>query len=150
MPPIGCTLDGDGRAANTSPHFGTVVPCTLLFPSLVMIARTPPRPQPIPFADPNRAAAGARPSVCWSPTSPPASIAATAAPTPAPQPHAAAPVGRGTPLRVARARYDGPGALSVRSSATGRLYRFTQPGAIETIDAADTTLMRRIDGITLL
>ena len=52
--------------------------------------------------------------------------------------------------RVAQARYDGAHALSVRSSATGRLYRFTHPGAVETIDAADIALMRRIDSVTVL
>jgi hypothetical protein len=52
--------------------------------------------------------------------------------------------------REALARYDGPRSLCVRSSATGRLYRFDQTGATEVIDAADMALMRRIADITLL
>lgn len=53
-------------------------------------------------------------------------------------------------LRQALARYDGPHSLSVRSSATGRHYRFPQQGATQVIDAADIALMRRIEDITLL
>jgi hypothetical protein len=53
-------------------------------------------------------------------------------------------------LRQALARYDGPHSLSVRSSATGRHYRFPEQGATQVIDAADIALMRRIEDITLL
>ena len=57
----------------------------------------------------------------------------------------------GTPvLRQALARYDGPHSLSVRSSATGRHYRFPEQGTTQVIDAADIALMRRIEDITLL
>lgn len=53
-------------------------------------------------------------------------------------------------LRQALARYDGPHSLSVRSSATGRHYRFPEQGVTQVIDAADIALMRRIEDITLL
>ncbi|HIV71887.1 MAG TPA: hypothetical protein H9903_13210 [Candidatus Aquabacterium excrementipullorum] len=53
-------------------------------------------------------------------------------------------------LRQALARYDGPHSLSVRSSATGRHYRFPEQGCTQVIDAADIALMRRIEDITLL
>lgn len=55
-----------------------------------------------------------------------------------------------TTPRRATARYDGPHSLSVRSSATGRHYRFPQQGAIQVIDAADISLMRRIEDVTIL
>lgn len=80
-----------------------------------------------------------------------------AAPTPlsaaAASPTRTASAGRtpATPvLRQALARYDGPHSLSVRSSATGRHYRFPEQGATQVIDAADIALMRRIEDITLL
>lgn len=57
---------------------------------------------------------------------------------------------RDAPSRQALARYDGPHALSIRSSATGRLYRFERAGQVLDIHADDVTLMRRIDDITIL
>jgi len=115
-----------------------------------MIARTLPRPQPIPFADRLRGTLPATPAVRWTPPPPPAVVVRPLnEPRPAPRPlHT--PVDAELPARQARARYDGAHALSVRSSATGRLYRFTHPGAIESIDAADIALMRRIDSVTVL
>jgi hypothetical protein len=88
-------------------------------------------------AQPAPAASASRPTHC--PTSLPSSAAR----------NAAKPL-RSPTVRHALARYDGPRSLCVRSSATGRLYRFDQPGATEVIDAADMALMRRITDITLL
>lgn len=124
-----------------------------------MIARTLPRPQPIPFADRLSGTLPATSAVRWTPPPPLASAPHTPTPpmrppvpTPVrPAPAAAERLPSTEPLaRVAQARYDGAHALSVRSSATGRLYRFTHPGAVEMIDAADIALMRRIDSVTVL
>jgi hypothetical protein len=53
-------------------------------------------------------------------------------------------------MRTASARYDGAHALNVRSCTTGQVYRFTHPGAVVTIDAADISLMKRIEQVTVL
>ena len=120
-----------------------------------MIARQHPRLQPIPFANPARpqvAATASEPEPqAWakalqqltqastrdpSGDKPKADIAPSAEPRPA--------------NRQARARYDGPHALSIRSATSGRHYRFEHPGAEQVIDAIDITMLRRIDGITIL
>ncbi len=140
-----------------------------------MISRSPYRSSPIPFTDPLHEPQH-QPSraVRWSPP-PPQTAAGGLAPAPlwAPRNSAAlhsandarrlSPVGRPSPAvavkapaervaatRLAQARYDGPQSVSVRSSATGRYYRFEHPGHVLTIDADDVMLMRRIQDITLL
>ena len=115
-----------------------------------MIARTLPRPQPIPFADRLRGTLPATPAVRWTPPPPPAVAVRTPTEPRLPARPLPGPMVSELPARQAQARYDGAHALSVRSSATGRLYRFTHPGAIESIDAADIALMRRIDSVTVL
>lgn len=138
-----------------------------------MIARSSSRCQPIPFADPLHEPRGlSSRAVRWSPPPPMSPLVARQAPmaswmakpsegmhsandarhTPSRPAAQAVPVRQpGTPvLRQATARYDGPHSLSVRSSATGRHYRFPQQGATQVIDAADIALMRRIEDITLL
>lgn len=156
---MGCTLEGDGA---TAPGFAHSATLCMFHRGRAMIVRLPSRSQPIPFDDPlHRAlATPARAAVRWSqvPVEAPA----------LPQPHtihqghaslmpmrslARAQVGAHIShgqARQATVRYDGTQSLSVRSSATGRHYRFAHPGAIEVIDAADLTLMRRIEDITVL
>lgn len=134
-----------------------------------MIDRSPFRSRPIPFVDPLQAPQDL-PSraVRWSPPSP---LMAAGNLTPAPlwgprnstALHSAndarrlsavlsepKPAGRAPAPRQAIARYDGPQSVSVRSSATGRHYRFEHAGHIQAIDADDVMLMRRIQDITLL
>ena len=140
-----------------------------------MISRSFHRSGPIPFADPLHEPQD-QPSraVRWSPPSPqmgvsgltpatlrlPRSSAAlhsandarrlSAVVRPAVQAVVKAPAERKAANRLAQARYDGPQSVSVRSSATGRYYRFEHPGHVLTIDADDVMLMRRIQDITLL
>ncbi len=60
---------------------------------------------------------------------------------------ARAPSGRkpdARPLTEITARYTGQGSLSVRSSVTGRHYRFQGHGDCVTIDKSDVVLLRRI------
>ncbi len=134
-----------------------------------MIARSPFRSRPIPFTDPLQEPQD-QPSraVRWSPPSP---LTASGSLAPmwaagaktsshsandawrvsAVRPHAAkAPAQRTPAARQAIARYDGIQSLCVRSSATGRQYRFEHTGHTQPIDADDVTLMRRIQDITLL
>ena len=110
------------------------------------------RTRPIPFVDPLRSAAiSATPSVLamagesFLPESPALvrSRSATAV-------RAAARAGATRHTRMAMARYDGDHALNVRSCTTGQVYRFAHPGAVVTIDAADISLMKRIDLVTVL
>ena len=145
-----------------------------------MITRSSSRCRPIPFTDPLHEPPGLSRAVRWSPPPPPAGLvtprpAATSwisrplaglhsANDPAPRtpdsladkaPSANARLSAVRPastpvLRQALARYDGPHSLSVRSSATGRHYRFAETGVTQVIDAADIALMRRIEDITLL
>lgn len=110
------------------------------------------RTRPIPFVDPLRSAAMA--SAC------PADRVVdaprlNAAPMPvrsrsATAVRAAARADGTRHTRLALARYDGDNALNVRSCATGQVYRFTHPGSVVTIDAADISLMKRIDQVTVL
>ena len=55
-----------------------------------------------------------------------------------------------SPMKTARARYDGPHALSIRSATSGRHYRFEHRGAEQAIDTLDIALLRKIEGITIL
>lgn len=123
-----------------------------------MINRSPNTPRPIAFADPLHEPVGpASRAVRWTPLPPsPPSTAhmpisqGRASLMPMRAMARAQPATEASQPRQAQARYDGPNSLSVRSSATGRHYRFTHPGAVEVIDAADMALMRRIEAITLL
>lgn len=120
-----------------------------------MIARQHPRLQPIPFANPMRPQAAvnaAEPEPhAWVKALQQLSLASTSGPSTA-QPKAETPAtAEPRPVhRQARARYDGPHALSIRSATSGRHYRFEHPGAEQVIDAIDITMLRRIDGITIL
>ncbi len=95
-----------------------------------MIARTPNRPQPIPFGHPS------------------------AAGMPPPRPKVA-PARRGlgspqTPSGTRCAKFLGQGTLSVQSSLTGRLYRFQGYGHSLAIDARDALMLGRIPDLMLL
>jgi hypothetical protein len=111
------------------------------------------RTRPIPFVDPLRSAAMVAPHAVvamsgedFLTTHVPAPMRARGATA-----VRAAARGDGTRhTRMAMARYDGDNALNVRSCTTGQVYRFTHPGAVVTIDAADISLMKRIDLVTVL
>ncbi len=99
-----------------------------------MIARTQPRPQPIPFGAPS---VSCRPSArSTMPPMAPTVRRALSSPTPAT-------VG-------ASARFLGQGSLSVQSSLTGRLYRFQGHGHSLTIDSRDALMLGRIPDLMLL
>lgn len=132
-----------------------------------MIARSLSRSQPIPFTDPlhERRDAPSR-AVRWSPPPPPMSPGSLmAAPAWVSSRHSSAPhsaheafrpraamppAPRTSAARQVQARYEGSQPMSVRSSATGRLYRFEQAGQVLSVEADDIALMRRIHDITLL
>lgn len=125
-------------------------------PGLSRAVRWSPPPPPCGLVTPRPAAtswmsrplAGLHSANDSTPRSPSAPTADKASPTGARLVAVRTP---GTPvLRQALARYDGPHSLSVRSSATGRHYRFPEQGCTQVIDAADIALMRRIEDITLL
>lgn len=138
-----------------------------------MIARPLSRPRPIPFEAPTSKASATQP-VSWAnasgtavpkphtgtmawPLSPPQ--AAQARPAPA---HASAAHpwhGHAHPAHTAahtpgapaaepvKAKFLGQGALSVRSSVTGRHYRFQGHGDCQAIDARDLLMLRRIQDL---
>jgi hypothetical protein len=141
-----------------------------------MIARTLSKTQPIPFqsSSDNEASAAPRSAVplanpAWATASRPAPhapthhhAAAKPSSTPRRQTHAAGthePVrsttGHSAPLASARrpgelsAKYLGQGSLSVRSSVTGRHYRFEGHGATQTIDTRDQMMLRRINELLI-
>lgn len=133
-----------------------------------MIARTIAKTQPIPFAAPSgqpgtetilpRAAVPLATTPNWLNTTQPAGVTQVAPlmgrPSPASAHHtarqhsachhatpASAPTRRvGEPS----AKYLGRGNLSVRSSVTGRHYRFEGHGATLNIDSRDQLMLRRI------
>ena len=110
------------------------------------------RTRPIPFVDPLRSAAlvsaCAADRVAHEPRQP--VIQAPVRPRSATAVRAVARTEGTRHTRLALARYDGDNALNVRSCATGQVYRFTHPGSVVTIDAADISLMKRIDQVTVL
>lgn len=140
-----------------------------------MIARPINRPQPIPFADtPASGAHGTRP-VSWAASLGPTHLGAVALASPVrrspvlaepsappcahtsrlgahppasgshrPGPTTADKAAGNTELY---ARFTGQGSLSVRSSVTGRHYRFQGHGDSQKIDKLDTMLLRRINDL---
>jgi hypothetical protein len=132
-----------------------------------MIARPPSKTQPIPFtATSSDDMAAPRPAVPlattpnWLQTSRPAGVTQQVAPLvgrPA-QPlthhttarnHSGGSTSHCAPAPARRtgepsAKYLGRGNLSVRSSVTGRHYRFEGHGAILNIDSRDQLMLRRI------
>lgn len=133
-----------------------------------MIARPVNRPRPISFTAPAPGAHAPRP-VSWAASSGPSPqvLACQRQPvamthhqatneasriTPAPQPNtpassAARTSGKGmTPVELS-ARYIGHGALSVRSSVTGRHYRFQGHGDSQKIDKHDMLMLKRISDL---
>ena len=108
-----------------------------------MIARPLAPRAPIPFASPDWVTTA---PTLTSRTAGPAStlprrspVQLQAAPAPAPAP---APVSE--PHPTATARFMGQGRLSVRSSITGRHYRFSGHGDTQAVDARDTLMLRRM------
>lgn len=106
-----------------------------------MIARPLAPRAPIPFASPDWVTTA---PTLTSRTAGPAStlprrspVQLQAAPAPAP-----APVSE--PHPTATARFMGQGRLSVRSSITGRHYRFSGHGDTQAVDARDTLMLRRM------
>lgn len=132
-----------------------------------MIARPIVRPRPIAFTAQAHGAHAPRP-VSWATSSGPASQAVTTAREPAarsvaqhtapqaaraPSQHPAA-IPAQTRTNTAakaqselRARYIGQGALSVRSSVTGRHYRFQGHGDSQKIDKHDMLMLKRISDL---
>lgn len=134
-----------------------------------MIARPVTRPRPIPYAE---QAPGSKTTcpVSWAASSGPAPLAGmeTAAPSPRTMATLLTPSApaRRSPVRVAandvvheaakpttsgtpaggemQARFMGHGALNVRSSITGRHYRFQGHGDCQKIDKHDMMMLRRI------
>ena len=115
-----------------------------------MIARPLRRPGPIPFADVALSALMplARMPQAWMASqdhgnAPPASPRPAPAARPAPRADGLPPQ-RGRDLR---ATFHGHGVLSVRSSATGALYRFEGHGASLAIDPRDALLLGRLSDV---
>lgn len=131
-----------------------------------MIARPVNRPRPIPFAAPAPGTHAPRP-VSWAASSGHAPQALSHAPhqpvslghpaaanearrnKPRPPASATTPAPArtsGTPKIATElsARYVGQGALSVRSSVTGRHYRFQGHGDCQKIDKHDMLMLKRI------
>lgn len=132
-----------------------------------MIARHPHRLGPIPFSNnalvfqcPSRQPASAA-LLAREPDRSPWSTAIAqltqstgvsrpAGSTPSPGSASAPPASGASPLKATRARYDGPHALSIRSATSGRHYRFEHPGAEQVIDTIDISMLRKIEGITII
>ncbi len=102
---------------------------------------TPLKTRPIPFMDPLRAS----PAVYQSEVTP-----AFSAPKWQPELRANLPVRAQPKVRMASARYDGDYSLNVRSCTTGQVYRFTHPGAVLNVHAADISMLKRIEQLTVL
>lgn len=101
-----------------------------------MIARPLPRSGPIPFSHPPvplPLPESARPQSQW--VKPPATR------RPDTNANADAPQAGGP---TAQATYCGQGVLSVRSSVTGRLYRFEGRGCTQAIDPRDSLVLARL------
>ncbi|MBI2732443.1 MAG: hypothetical protein HYX44_03760 [Aquabacterium sp.] len=136
-----------------------------------MIARPVTRPRPIPYAEQPAGGKPTRP-VSWAaaagpalPSSPVEASAARPSPqllVPPPPPRrspvrvatldgrqAATPASHTTPSGELQARFTGHGALSVRSSVTGRHYRFQGHGDCQTIDKHDMMMLRRIPDLVI-
>jgi len=137
-----------------------------------MIARPVHRPPPIPFDTPNSSTNGNQTrSVSWASTlgagsqaigisMTPSRLSPVKAPLPActPQPSSSSSQAN-TPRRTSHAnnnamtevcaRYVGHGALSVRSSVTGRHYRFQGHGDSLVIDRNDVVLLKRISDLVI-
>lgn len=138
-----------------------------------MIARPVTRPRPIPYAEQPAGGKPTRP-VSWTLTAGPVLQPSPEQPAvgrPAPPPpfmgQPAAP--RRSPVRVAtrdgqevatptpnttpgselQARFMGHGALSVRSSVTGRHYRFQGHGDSQKVDKHDMMMLRRIPDLLI-
>lgn len=99
-------------------------------------------------------AAPARHATSFTPSAP--CLASAAEPKPAPPgratnrpaaPNPQRPRGTAAASTPVTARYLGQGALSVRSSLTGRHYRFQGHGDTLSIDKDDLLLLRRIDDL---
>lgn len=93
-----------------------------------MIARPVTRPRPIPYAQPAQSARPPHP-VSWTASS----GALPQAPT----------------SGEMQARFMGHGALSVRSAATGRHYRFQGHGDCLQVDKHDMMMLRRIPDLVV-
>ncbi len=102
---------------------------------------TPLKTRPIPFMDPLRSAL----PVYQAEAVPPFS-----APRWQPELRAHLPVRAEPKVRMASARYDGAYSLNVRSCTTGQVYRFTHPGAVLNVHAADISMLKRIEQLTVL
>ncbi len=143
-----------------------------------MIARPVTRPRPIPYAEQAPGSKTTSP-VSWAASSGPAPLADMgavparrspvrvaandavrnaandAAATPLPrqagrQAPTAKPTASGTPANgELQARFMGHGALSVRSSVTGRHYRFQGHGDCQKIDKHDMMMLRRIPDLVV-
>ena len=113
-----------------------------------MIARPLPRPGPIPFA--NTALQMALPTVgaAWPQGHTlPTRMASPSRMHDAPAPTTAHAEVRRTPPRLLHATFLGHGVLSVRSSASGALYRFDGHGARLPIDPRDALLLGRLTDV---
>ncbi|HET6787012.1 MAG TPA: hypothetical protein VFH49_03565, partial [Aquabacterium sp.] len=130
---MGCTLEGDGA---TAPGFAHSATLCMFDRGRAMNVRLPSRSQPIPFDDPLHRASTTptRAAIRWSQA--PVETPAQPQPQAIRQGHAslmpmrslaraqASPHTNAGQARQATVRYDGTQSLSVRSSATGRHYRF--------------------------
>jgi len=135
-----------------------------------MIARPVTRPRPIPFAAPGPGATSTRP-VSWAGSSaslqsaPKAASAATVTAivtarrspvlvsktaTPTPPTADAEPAATAKQAAQLSAKFMGQGALSVRSSVTGRHYRFQGHGDSQAIDKHDMLMLKRIPDLVVL
>lgn len=131
-----------------------------------MIARPVTRPRPIPFAAPGPGAPSTRP-VSWAGSS--ASLQAAAPKTASTTKVTAIVTARRSPVLVnsaatptpptattapatgqLSAKFMGQGALSVRSSVTGRHYRFQGHGDSLAIDKHDMLMLKRIPDLVVL
>lgn len=138
-----------------------------------MIARPLNRPHPIPFGAAPAAASSPRAPVSWAESSGPAVLAegrqilprlspvkvgggpalvphpAREQPGPASRPgNAAAPLAQGR-VQDVPATFLGQGALSVRSSVTGRHYRFQGHGDRLLVDPRDQLMLTRVADIRI-
>lgn len=113
-----------------------------------MIARPLPRPGPIPFANTTLHTAMAAPGAGWPQHRPSPTRTASRAHKP-PHTQDRLPTGRPTsqPSRPMHATFLGHGVLSVRSSASGALYRFDGHGARLPIDPRDALLLGRLTDV---
>lgn len=113
-----------------------------------MIARPLPRPGPIPFANAALQAALSAAGAAWPKGAAlPTRMNSNAHQHNAPTPPTSSPDTARLPKRPLHATFLGQGVLSVRSSASGALYRFDGHGARLPIDPRDALLLGRLTDV---